>query len=537
MSGGTGRVEIARSRRQLIPVACSGAIGTLASLALPMALGRAIDGQGLALAIGLIALSVAADLFDSFAITAYAANTAARLRHALIRQILSVSPHRLLGFPTGDLVSRVSGQATEAAQADFSRISVALGVLPPVGSLVLLSIMDIRLGLAFLVGIGGVVLVLRSFSRRAERASADYQVAQSGIAARLTEAMTGARTIAAAGTFEAERRRVLGPLEDLRVHGMRMWQVLARSTAQGAVVGPLVLVAVMSAGGLLLASHDLTPGDLFAASRYAAIGAGLGALTGVLGGLARARAATSRLDAVLDVPPLTYGRLSVSDGAGRLEFVDVTVDGVLRGVTFAVPGGAAAAVVGRSGAGKSVLAALAARLRDPDSGSILLDSVPLCSLSQGELRRAVGCAFEKPVLLGGTVSDAIGLGREYVGVTRAATAVHAHEFVVRLPHGYDTPLAQTPMSGGEAQRLGLARAWDASRVLVLDDATSSLDMVTEMRIGEALLASPRTRLIVTHRITTAQRADLVVWLDGGGVRAVGPHALLWADPHYRAVFE
>ncbi|WP_117211626.1 ABC transporter ATP-binding protein [Allorhizocola rhizosphaerae] len=537
MNGGTGRVEIARSRRQLMLVACSGAIGTFASLALPMALGRAIDGNGLALAVGLIAVSIASDLFDSFATTAYAANAAARLRHALIRQILSVSPHRLLGFPTGDLVSRVSGQASEAAQADFSRISLALGVLPPVGSLIVLSIMDWRLGVAFLAGVGGVTLVLRSFSRRAEQASAGYQVAQSGIAARLTEAMTGARTIAAAGTYEAERERVLRPLEELRAQGMRMWQVLARSTAQGAVVGPLVLVVVMAAGGLLLASHDLTPGDLFAAGRYAVIGAGLGALTGVLGGLARARSATSRINAVLQVPPLSYGTLSLPDGPGRLEFDGVSVDGVLRGVTFAVPGGSSAAVVGRSGSGKSVLAFLAARLRDPDGGTVLLDGVPLPSVSEGELRRAVGCAFEKPVLLGGTVSDAIGLGREHVGATRAATAVHAHDFVVRLPHGYDTPLADAPMSGGEAQRLGLARAWDASRLLVLDDATSSLDMVTEMRIGEALLAASRTRLIITHRITTAERADLVVWLDGGTVRAVGSHAALWDEPAYRAVFQ
>jgi ATP-binding cassette subfamily B protein len=293
----------------------------------------------------------------------------------------------------------------------------------------------------------------------------------------------------------------------------------------------------MAAGGLLLASHDLTPGDLFAAGRYAVIGAGLGALTGVLGGLARARAATSRIDAVLRVSPLSYGSLSLPDGPGRLEFEDVSVDGVLRGLSFAVPGGSCAAVVGRSGSGKSVLAFLAARLRDPDGGTVLLDGVPLPSMSEGELRRAVGCAFEKPVLLGGTVSDAIGLGRAHVGVTHAATAVHAHDFIVRLPHGYDTPLAEAPMSGGEAQRIGLARAWDASRLLVLDDATSSLDTVTEMRIGEALLAASRTRWISTHRITTAERADLVVWLDGGTVRAVGSHAALWDDPAYRAVFQ
>jgi ATP-binding cassette subfamily B protein len=110
--------------------------------------------------------------------------------------------------------------------------------------------------------------------------------------------------------------------------------------------------------------------------------------------------------------------------------------------------------------------------------------------------------------------------------------------VSRLPLGYDTALADAPMSGGEAQRLGLARAWHAQRLLVLDDATSSLDMVTEMQISRTLTGDHggRTRLIVTHRVSTAARADLVVWLENGRVRAVGPHQRLWNDPDFRKVF-
>jgi ATP-binding cassette subfamily B protein len=183
-----------------------------------------------------------------------------------------------------------------------------------------------------------------------------------------------------------------------------------------------------------------------------------------------------------------------------------------------------------------VLAEIAARLRDPDSGTVLLDGVPLTDLTHDELRRAIGCAFERPHLIGDTVGDAI--GRDPVSAVRAARAVQVHSFVVRLPMGYATPLAQTPMSGGERQRLGLARAWHAERVLVLDDATSSLDMVTEMKIGQALLQdSGRTRLIVTHRVPTAARADLVIWLEDGRVRAVGPHHRLWTDERYRAVLQ
>jgi ATP-binding cassette subfamily B protein len=142
------------------------------------------------------------------------------------------------------------------------------------------------------------------------------------------------------------------------------------------------------------------------------------------------------------------------------------------------------------------------------------------------------------MLVGGTVGDAIGLGLDRTHVEAASRAADAHDFVSRLPLGYDTPLVDAPLSGGEAQRLGLARAWHASRLLVLDDATSSLDTVTELRISRTLTAdgSGRTRLIVTHRAGTAARADLVAWLDAGRLRAVGPHDRLWRDPAYREVF-
>ena len=205
-----------------------------------------------------------------------------------------------------------------------------------------------------------------------------------------------------------------------------------------------------------------------------------------------------------------------------------------------VPGGSTVAVVGRSGSGKSVLAAVAARLRDPDEGTVSLDGVPLPELSRDTLRRAVGCAFERPALVGSTIGDAIGLGLAEERVEQAARATRAHDFVCRLPEGYRTGLSVAAMSGGEAQRLGLARAWPAQRLLVLDDATSSLDMVTEMQILNTIVGAGdrgRTRLIVTHRASTAARADVVVWLAEGRVQASGPHERLWLDPGYRAVFQ
>ena len=285
--------------------------------------------------------------------------------------------------------------------------------------------------------------MLRLFTVRTAEVVTAYLTIQGRLAARLSESIAGARTIAAAGTVERERHRVLEPLPDLHEQGMRSWRVLASSAAQGAVVGPLVLVAVLGAGGLELAAGRITPGELFAASQYAALGAGLGGMTGVFGRLARSRAGAARAGELLTVDEVRYGSGALPTGVGRLELRGVTARAgdttLLSDVDILVPGGAAVAVVGRSGAGKSVLAALAARLRDPDEGEVLLDGVPLATLSRTDLRAAVGCAFERPVLVGDTVADAIGPNGPDETVEAAARAVHAHEFVSRLPHGYRHP--------------------------------------------------------------------------------------------------
>jgi ATP-binding cassette subfamily B protein len=180
---------------------------------------------------------------------------------------------------------------------------------------------------------------------------------------------------------------------------------------------------------------------------------------------------------------------------------------------------------------------------DPVQGAVLLAGVPLHTLSREALRRAVGYAFERPVLVGETLSDVIGLGcraPDPEAVHAAARAACADAFIRRLPQGYETSLDAAPMSGGERQRIGLARAFaQGERVLILDDATSSLDTVTERQVTAALTRElrDRTRLIVAHRVATAASADQVIWLEQGGVRAFDSHQALWENPDYRAAFQ
>jgi ATP-binding cassette subfamily B protein len=528
-----------------VALAAAGLCGALAELVLPAVLGRALDaaldrtapGNWLLAAVGLVVVAAAAEGLGDLASGTGAASATARLRHALTRHVFALAPRTAARYPVGDLTGRLVGQAADAGQAGPAVVLGAIRLLPPLGSLVALALIDLRLGVAFVAGLVLLGLLLRAFVTDATAATLGYQRGQGRIAARLVEALGGARTIDAAGTAAREVDRVLAELPELGRHGARTWLVLSRAAGRSAAVAPLLQLAIVAVGGLSLAQGRLSPGQLVAALQYAALGAGVGAIVATLNSLVRVRAGCRRVADVLTEPAWDYGAVPLPPGPGRLELCGVTVrapDGtvLLDGVDLTVPGGTVLVVVGPSGAGKSVLAEVLARLRDPDEGSVLLDGVPLPRLRRDALRAAVGCGFERPVLVGDTVGEAIG-PRE--GTLRAA-AVDA--FAERLPHGLDTALAEAPMSGGEAQRLGLARALAAERVLVLDDVTSNVDTVTEHRLSRVLLgrADPRTRIIVTHRSATAAQADAVLWLDRGRVLRIGRHAELWRDPAYRQVF-
>ncbi|MHC3467184.1 ABC transporter ATP-binding protein [Streptomyces sp. 7R007] len=530
------------------------AVGTGAGLLLPAALGRTLDlllahasaTRWILCCAGLVLLIALLDAGQTVLTGTLDARTTAWLRRRLTGHVLAVGARAADRFGPGDLVARCVGNAAQAGTAPAARAALLAALAGPVGGMVALGLIDLWLAAVFLAGAPVLALLLRAFTRDTTRCAADYQQVQGRIAAALAEAVAGHRTVRAAGTQDRETARILRPLPELSRAGHRMWRVQGRAAGQAVAVAPLLQLGVLAVAGVLLARHRLTVGEMLAASRYAVLATGVGVLVGQFATLARARAAAGRLDEVLAEPAPTHGARRLPPGPGRLELRGVTArrggHTVLDGVDLVVPGGTALAVVGRSGAGKSLLAALAGRLADPEAGEVLLDGVPLPELTHDELRRAVGYAFERPALLGTTVEEAIGLGVSSPSpqrVREAARSACADDFVRRLPHGYATACADAPRSGGESQRLGLARAFaHDGRLLVLDDALSSLDTVTEEQITRALLAhdSHRTRLLVAHRAATAARADAVAWLDGGRVRAVGPHAELWRLPGYRAVF-
>lgn len=527
-----------------------------ADILLPTALGRAIDalpgGGNLTWALlacaGLIATMVAGKVIGDIATGASNARCTSWLRMTLVQHLLAIGPAATRRFEPGDLVTRVTRNASEAGQVGMTAVMVGAGLIVPVGGIVALMMIDPWVGLTALAGVVVMAGLLRVFVRTNTETIRGYLHSQGLIAARLVDALSGARTIAAAGSMAHERQRILQPLPGLREHGVQMWRNQVRVTSQAAVIGPLLQLFVVGVAGFGVVAGRLSVGELYASSRYAVLAAGIGSAMGYLNKLSRARAGGRRAAEVLNEPMTQYGagRLPDSQGGGRLEFRGVRVcaagEPVIDDLDLVVPAGATVAVVGRSGAGKSLLAAVAGRLADPEQGQVLLDGVALPELSRAQLRSAVGFAFERPALVGDTIEEVINFGsrsRTKSNVREAAATARADTFVERLPQGYATELAAAPLSGGEIQRLGLARAFARPyRVLILDDATSSLDAVTEQQVGSVLAGGDRgqTRLIIAHRAATAARTDLVAWLDRGRVRSLRPHRELWLDPDYRALF-
>ena len=494
----------------------------------------------------LIGVMVCLDAAEDLATGETTAHSTAWLRRAVFRHVLSAGPKAVDRFGAGDIGSRITGNAAEVGRVAPDIVRAVANVIPSAGAVVALGIIDPWLCLTFVIGLPILGQLVRLFARRAAGIAHDYLTTQAKIANTLVEALSGARTIAAAGTADREADRVLRSLPDLHGHGVAMWRSQINLMTQNALIVSLLEVAVLAVAGVEVTNGRISPGELLAASQYVLLAATLGHASSSLSRITRDRAAARRVSELLDTETRHYGTQELPSGPGQLEFRDVTVRSgeriLLDRVDLVVPGGALVAVVGPSGSGKSLLGAVAGRMVDPDEGDVSLDGVSLRELSHHLLRSVVTYSFERPSLIGDTVCAAIQLGvfepleQE---VQAAAHAARADGFIRHFPRGYETPLAEAPMSGGEAQRVGLARAFaHAGRLIILDDVAASLDTVTEHEVTSTLTTElrDRTRIVIAHRASTAGRADWVVWMDQGRVREIAPHDELWRDRAYRALF-
>lgn len=370
------------------------------------------------------------------------------------------------------------------------------------------------------------------------------------IATIVDENVNGAGVVKA---FAAERLQIgllARAAEGLRWASVLLVRIRARF---GPIMENVVRVGealVLLYGGFLVIDGSIGPGDILVFLTFLVMLQAPFRMLGMIMMMAqRAAASAHRIYEVLDeVPEIADrpGALDLTDCRGEVEWRDVHfgfADGprVLRGFDLRVPAGQTVALVGATGSGKTSAAQLIPRLYDVDSGAMLVDGHDVRDLTLSSLRRHVGVCFEEPFLFSASIRDNIAYGMpdaRHADVLAAAAVAGAHQFVTSLEDGYDTVVAErgSTLSGGQRQRIAIARAVLANpRILILDDATSAIDVRTEQRIHDALrqLVRERTTIIIAHRLSTITLADRVVLVADGRVVASGDHReLLASEPRY-----
>ncbi|WP_245658857.1 ABC transporter ATP-binding protein [Microtetraspora malaysiensis] len=444
--------------------------------------------------------------------------------------------------PLGWFSRRRTGELAKVVNEDVSAVHPFIAHAPgelvaafvvPLVSLIYLFTVDWRLTLITLIpvvlAIALVPLLMLPARTREQEA---YDAAMGRIASSVVEFVQGISVVKAFGGGERAHRAFLTAADDF-VSIFSRWVRGMSAVAAGmqlALSPPFVLLVVLIGGSALIASGGLAPADLLP---FLLLGLGLTAPVAALGhgfdDLQSAGRAVGRIKDVLAVPPLPEPAHPRPPQGHRVELRDVRFaydadHEVLRGIDLVLEPGTVTAVVGPSGSGKSTLVQLLPRFFDPTHGSVLLGGVDLREIGSRELYRRVSFVLQDVRLLHASVADNIALAMPQAGrddVVRAARLAGIHDRVLRLPRGYDTVLGEeTKLSGGEAQRISIARALLADApILVLDEATSFADPQTEQAIRRALatLSGDRTIVVIAHRLETVADADTVVVLEDGAI--------------------
>jgi ABC-type multidrug transport system fused ATPase/permease subunit len=446
----------------------------------------------------------------------------------------------------GVIISRLTNDVEAIDQLVTDGVTTLVqSTLTLFGTAVILFVLDWRLALATCAVIPLMGVATALFRSRSARAYAAVRERLGLVTATLAEDIAGMRIVQAFTREQvayANFRRVAGDYRDSNM------QTVVLNGLYFPVVDLLSTVAlaiVLGYGGHLYFGGTLTLGTLFAFMLYVQnFFDPVQQLSQLYNTFLSATAALDKIMGVLDEQP------EVADAAdagelprigGRVRFEDVRFrygrgEEVLHGIDLDVPAGTTVALVGHTGAGKSTIAKLLARFYDPTEGRLTIDGVDLREVTQASLRSQLGIVPQEGFLFAGTVRDNIAFGRPDASledVVAAAQTVGAHEFVAELEDGYDTQLGErgTRLSLGQRQLIAFARALLADpRILILDEATSSVDIGTERKIERALrrLLTDRTAFIIAHRLSTIRGADLIVVLEHGRIVEQGSHAELMA---------
>ena len=482
----------------------------------------------------------------------------ADLRKSLYAHLLTLPVKFFEGRKTGEITSRLTSDITTVqgavsqALAQFINQSITL-----VGGTIYLFILNFKLSLVMLSIIPAVIIAGAYFGRKLRRISTRFQDQVADANASAEEAITGIRVVKSFTAEGLETDRYGAAIND-------SYKIALQRARVRALFVPSIIMAMFTGIGIVLwygsrlvLAGSLPGGDLITFLLLTVFVAGsIGSFTGLYSQLQEALGASKRifelLDTGSDLPQVEEARdLSTVQGNIRFENVsfrygDRGEEWVLQNISLDARPGEVLALVGPSGAGKSTLVTLIPRFYDPVEGRILLDGTDIRELDLLDLRHHIGIVPQETQLFSGTVRENIRYGRPEASddeVVEAAKAANAHDFIEDFPDGYETIVGErgVKLSGGQRQRVAIARALLKNpRILILDEATSSLDSESEALVQEALehLMTGRTTFVIAHRLSTIRNADRILVLDNGEILQQGTHeALMREGGLYKDLYE
>jgi ATP-binding cassette subfamily B protein len=531
------------------------ALAMVCTVAIPWLTGRAVDRISASDRDGLrtLAIAVIAVALVRLGLSVLRRLVAGQVSLAIEYDLRNLLYAHLQKLEMGFFAGQQTGQLMSRATVDLGSVRFFLGYglvfILQSGLTILLgaaAMFWLQPGLAALalIPVPFVVVVATRYGYRSRPALQEVQQRIGEVTASVEENISGVRVVKA---FAAEPRQ----LDRFRASVARVFDQSMIATRMRAFYNPFLaflpnlgLAVILLVGGRQVVNGTLTLGDFTAFYTYLLMLIGPMRMLGVALGMAqRATASGARLLEILDREPgIVGGSVPLPEGRGRVELRDVTFgygDGDL-----VVEAGSTVALVGATGSGKTTLVQLLPRLFDPRSGSVLIDGADVRSVDVVSLRQAIAVVDDDPFLFSDTVAGNIAYARpdaSQAEIELAAERAQAAGFIAELPHGYETRVGERglTLSGGQRQRIAIARAFLADpRILVLDDATSSVDATTEREIKAALreVMRGRTTFVIAHRLSTIALADDIVVLENGRVLARGTHEeLLTESPLYAEI--
>jgi len=496
------------------------------------------------ISVGIAALFVINSLFDlwrSFRSQLLDSRFSSALRARLFRRVLRLPMADINELKTGGVISRLSNDVDQTTGLlQTALLNPVLSGVRLIATLSLIFTLDWRIAAVVLLAVPPIVMAQNVWLRRSRSIWKSMGQDRSEIDARVSEGLNGLRVVRGFARERSEESSFL-----LGQHTVIRKQSLATRTQRGValvwdLVMPLTQVTILGFGGYLVLRGQTTVGTLMAFQGYLLrLIDPITELVKSNSETQRGLAALERVCDLLDKPAEKPDRPSAIEAPAtvwELHFDHVHFGyrkdlPVIRDFDLRVPGGSVVALVGASGAGKTTLTDLVARFHDPTSGAIRLNGVDLRDIRLQSYRKLLGIVQQDTFLFDGTVRDNIAYGRAeatQAEIEDAARSANAHEFISRLPEGYETLVGErgVKLSGGQRQRLSIARALLADpQILILDEATSNLDTESEQLIQASMqrLLDNRTTFIIAHRLSTIRNADLIVVMSHGRIVEVGDH--------------